>query len=49
MFRLFCGADPQVLGIADAEGNWDMAKFRIHIEECPVCSCGAEKMRRMRR
>jgi len=45
LFKLFCGADPTAIGItADADGSWDMAKFRAHVEACPMCKCGAGKI-----
>jgi hypothetical protein len=44
MFRLFCGADPRRLGIEAADGSWDMAAFREHVESCPECKCGAGKI-----
>lgn len=43
--KLFCGADPTAIGItADADGSWNMAKFRVHVEACPICTCGAGKI-----
>lgn len=42
--KLFCGRDPRTIGIEDDRGNWDMTKFRAHIESCPVCKCGAGKI-----
>jgi len=42
--RLFCGSDPVALGIADAEGAWDMTLFRSHVETCEICRCGVGKV-----
>lgn len=42
--KLFCGSDPIALGISDAEGAWDMAKFRAHVETCEICRCGVGKV-----
>ena len=42
--RLFCGSDPQTLGIADAGGTWDMVLFRAHVDTCDVCKCGVGKI-----
>lgn len=42
--KLFCGQDPQTLGIADAGGAWDMTVFRAHVESCGVCGCGVGKV-----
>jgi len=42
--RLFCGSDPVALGIADAEGAWDMTLFRSHVETCEICRCGVGKI-----
>lgn len=42
--RLFCGSDPVALGIADAGGAWDMARFRSHVETCEICRCGVGKV-----
>ena len=44
MFKLFCGSDPVTLGIADAEGSWDMTVFRSHVENCKICKCGVGKV-----
>lgn len=30
-------SDPRALGIANAEGTWDMNVFRAHINTCPEC------------
>ena len=37
-FVLYCGRDPTALGIEDAEGNWDLGKFKEHIRRCRKCS-----------
>lgn len=42
--KLFCGRDPQTLGIEDDEGVWDMSVFRAHIESCDICGCGVGKI-----
>jgi hypothetical protein len=42
--RLFCGSDPVSLGIADADGAWDMRKFRDHVASCEICRCGVGKV-----
>ncbi|MBI3585443.1 MAG: hypothetical protein HY096_16025 [Nitrospinae bacterium] len=37
VYKLVCEGNPKVLGIEDAEGNWDMKKFKGHIISCPEC------------
>jgi len=44
LFKLFCGGNPRKLGIEDKDGSWDMAKFREHVDSCPICSCGVGKI-----
>lgn len=44
MFKLFCGASPLRLGIADRAGAWDMERFRAHVDTCDVCKCGVGKV-----
>lgn len=44
MFHLFCGSNPVLLGIEDAEGVWDMNIFRTHVETCEICKCGVGKI-----
>jgi len=36
-FILYCGGDPRKLGIEDEEGNWDLVRFREHIDTCSPC------------
>lgn len=42
--KLFCGNDPQTLGISDTHGTWDMMKFRTHVDTCETCRCGVGKV-----
>lgn len=37
-YKLICGQNPKTLGIEDADGNWDMEKFKEHVETCQECS-----------
>jgi len=36
-FILYCDGDPRELGIEDEQGNWDLVKFREHIDTCAPC------------
>ena len=36
-FKLYCGGDPRKLGIEDQEGDWDLVKFKEHVESCSPC------------
>jgi len=36
-FMLYCNNDPRVLGIEDEHGNWNMARFKSHIQTCETC------------
>ena len=41
---LFCGRDPVALGIEDETGGWSIDALRAHIETCPICRCGTERL-----
>ena len=43
-FFLFCGRDPAALGIEDETGGWSIDALRAHIETCPICRCGTERL-----
>jgi hypothetical protein len=45
MYRLFCDADPVVVGI-DKGDHWDMVVFDRHIQGCEICACAVGKIRR---
>jgi len=36
-FILYCEGDPLKLGIEDEQGNWDLVKFKEHIQVCSSC------------
>jgi len=36
-FILYCEGDPKELGIEDEQGNWDLVKFKEHIQICSPC------------
>ncbi len=36
-FILYCDKSPEELGIKDSQGNWDLHKFRDHIQACESC------------
>lgn len=35
--KLICDADPVAIGIEDAQGNWSLEAFRLHIQSCADC------------
>lgn len=43
-YSLFCGRDPVALGIEDETGGWSIDALRAHIETCPICRCGTERL-----
>lgn len=43
-YSLFCGRDPVALGIEDETGGWSIDALRSHIETCPICRCGTERL-----
>jgi len=43
-YSLFCGRDPVALGIEDETGGWSLDALRAHIETCPICRCGTERL-----
>lgn len=43
-YKLVCDQNPRTLGIEDAEGNWDMKKFKDHVKICPQCGEFSERV-----
>ncbi len=37
-FLLYCNRDARELGIEDKEGNWNIKKFKEHLDTCKLCS-----------
>lgn len=44
LVNLFCGGTPRDLAIEAKDGSWDMAKFREHVDSCPICTFGVGKI-----